>query len=268
MEPDASGGVAVRRRLRPEVQALRALAVGLVAVLHLNPFFLPGGFGDSHAGQWMRALEPVVAERGWELLTLVHANCPSSTEQRVRDVEEGGWCAEANDATFERLDDGGVDLVVASAWRSSTYVDTRTGEEPGVLGFATQWRELLAAGIDVLVVEDTPEPAAGAAVLDCLVEHPVTRRRARPRVRRRSAPRTCSCAPSSWSQRCPSCACSTSSARRRPARRSSATSSSPRRQPHHPRTTRRRCRRSSRPSCRSGWADDASSRSHRGPSGS
>jgi len=44
VEPDGSGRPAARRGLRPEVQALRALAVGLVVIYHLNPSFLPGGF--------------------------------------------------------------------------------------------------------------------------------------------------------------------------------------------------------------------------------
>ncbi|GAA2036449.1 acyltransferase family protein [Pseudokineococcus marinus] len=126
--------------------------------------------GDSHAAHWFPAVEPLARERGWRLVTYLHNSCPFNAEQRERDVR-GGACAEANAGTLEELTGGDVDLVITSAWRGSDYVDTGTGEAPGVAGFAEQWRALLDAGVGVVVVEDTPEPGQGAEVVDCLAEH-------------------------------------------------------------------------------------------------
>ena len=126
--------------------------------------------GDSHALQWHPALERVSREQGWRISTLLRGSCPASASVTVQPYpQEQDACATwSREAVRLVAQDPSVDLVVTSAKTNKTWV-TEPGEgsfETGVDGYVAAWAQLTAAGIPVLVVDDTPRPRAGA--LDCL----------------------------------------------------------------------------------------------------
>ncbi|MCG2621568.1 acyltransferase [Arthrobacter sp. I2-34] len=128
--------------------------------------------GDSHAGHWFAALEPVARKQGWRLLTYIHNSCPFSAEKRVLERDSDLKCTEPNRETLKRIierDD--VDAVVTSYYASVNFVNSHTGHRPGAAGFASNWNALTEAGIDVYPIVDTPRPREGAIAPDCVAQH-------------------------------------------------------------------------------------------------
>ncbi|PIE27825.1 MAG: acyltransferase [Micrococcales bacterium] len=115
--------------------------------------------GDSHAYQWMPALEKLAVERGWRLVNLTKSGCPLYDVQLVnsklkRDYTECyAWRANA----LSRIKAESPDLVLTSAAIGSTSRDaTLTPRwERGVRRTVEQLR---ATGAQVLVMGDTPYP--------------------------------------------------------------------------------------------------------------
>ncbi|MGW6175099.1 acyltransferase family protein [Arthrobacter sp. NPDC055138] len=124
--------------------------------------------GDSHAGQWFKALEPIAQRQGWRLLTYIHNSCPFNAEQRQIEANSESVCGAPNEQTLKRLTaDGGVNAVLTSYYAESAFVDSGTGHRPGVAGFADYWNKLADAGVDVYALKDTPRPREGALARDC-----------------------------------------------------------------------------------------------------
>ncbi|MCW2132108.1 Peptidoglycan/LPS O-acetylase OafA/YrhL, contains acyltransferase and SGNH-hydrolase domains [Arthrobacter sp. VKM Ac-2550] len=125
--------------------------------------------GDSHAAQWLAALEPVAGKQDWRLVTYLHNSCPFTTEMRVAERDEDLQCTEPNRETLDRIiDRGDVDAVVTSYYANVNFVDSGTGHRPGAAGFAENWNALADAGIEVYPLMDTPRPREGALAPDCV----------------------------------------------------------------------------------------------------
>ena len=125
-------------------------------------------FGDSHAGQWLPALEGIAEDQAWDLDTYIVGICQPSAMQQDFTSGMGGLDAEELTAKctdyisdiVDEIKDGGYDLVVMAAFERQ--VD-RVAAYGGVLS------EFADAGIQVAVIRDTPAPMDQANLTpDCV----------------------------------------------------------------------------------------------------
>ncbi|KUI39169.1 hypothetical protein AU194_14120 [Mycobacterium sp. GA-2829] len=123
--------------------------------------------GDSHAGQWIPAMEAVAAERGWKLVVSTKSACPYVdiavfSDNLNRPYDE---CRAWNEQMGAYLTGAGKpDAVVLS------YGVYNTGDMDLLIsGAQVRWAPLVAQGTKVIVIRDTPAP--GRNVPDCVAEH-------------------------------------------------------------------------------------------------
>ncbi|WP_193046318.1 acyltransferase family protein [Mycolicibacterium baixiangningiae] len=123
--------------------------------------------GDSHAGQWIPAMEAVAAERGWKLVVATKSACPYLdiavfSDNLNRPYDE---CRAWNEQMGAYLTGPGKpDAVVLS------YGVYNTGDRNLLIsGAQARWGPLVAQGTKVIVIRDTPAP--GRNVPDCVAEH-------------------------------------------------------------------------------------------------
>ncbi|GHG44486.1 acyltransferase [Flavimobilis marinus] len=125
--------------------------------------------GDSHAEQYLPALQSIAETHDARVLTFFHSSCPFSTAQRATDAARGGPCLTANDATLAALlADDAIDVVVTSA---RTAVPWAEGDVPAD-GFVEIWQALLADGLPIVVLGDNPLMLPDDGTLDCVAAKP------------------------------------------------------------------------------------------------
>ncbi|NTW40577.1 MAG: acyltransferase [Cellulomonadaceae bacterium] len=127
--------------------------------------------GDSHALQWLGAMRDIVERRGWRVVTYFKSACSGTGDPAVmrppRPNDQrpcADWGAAALDAI---LADPSVDTVVTSN-ASGIYTEGDDVTPIGPGPYQRVWSRLTAAGVDVLVIADTPRSAGGKDVPDCL----------------------------------------------------------------------------------------------------
>ncbi len=126
--------------------------------------------GDSHAYQWLPALEAVAVQRRWRVVSMTKSGCPLYDVRLVntllkRDYRE---CYAWRDEVLARIAAEKPDQVLLSAF---------TGSEKPDPGFTGRWADgvettvggLRAQGIGVTVLADTPYPRRD--VPECLAAH-------------------------------------------------------------------------------------------------
>jgi hypothetical protein len=86
----------------------------------------------------------------------------------VAHEERGGPCLANNEETLRALIAESPDLVVTTGRADKAFVDSGTGEIPGVLGFVDLWSRLNDAGVPVSVIRPTPHIDS---VLECVTTH-------------------------------------------------------------------------------------------------
>lgn len=105
-------------------------------------------FGDSHAGQLIESLEPVMDEQGWLLKTWIQGGCPG-----VGSVGPD-WCRDWGNSSHQQiLDDPSITAVIIS------NATSKYAQLPELLDADELTRDIesfLAAGLEVYVVRDTP----------------------------------------------------------------------------------------------------------------
>lgn len=136
--------------------------------------------GDSHAVQWAGALREITERYGWRLTVLGKRGCSFSVNEHTNNHgKKYPSCETWNKRVSARILRDQPDLVVTSAFSLNKVLSdgkplgNRAGEggEPVLAaGLVRAWGPLLDAGIDVVVVRDTPYP--GIHVTDCLLRHP------------------------------------------------------------------------------------------------
>lgn len=109
--------------------------------------------GDSHAAQWVPALERIAIENGWRLVTFTKSACPFS---RV-EVRAGGGipypsCSEWRENVIDRVKQIKPDFVFTSQSRGYAYVEKGTM----IAGLRSVWTEVTNVGTQVVVIQDTP----------------------------------------------------------------------------------------------------------------
>lgn len=127
--------------------------------------------GDSHAEQYLPALQSIAETHDVRVLTFFHSSCPFSTAQRATDAARGGPCLAANDATLATLlADDAIDVVVTSARTAVPWAES--GARTPADGFVEIWEVLLADGLPVVVLADNPLMLPDDGTLDCVAATP------------------------------------------------------------------------------------------------
>jgi len=129
--------------------------------------------GNSHAMQWAPVLDDIAKDNGWVGDTLTGAGCaPNVGIQIFRESGETAACAALGDEELKEAISGNYDLVILSAERTDT-LDGAAEKTHWASVTASQqavYNELQAAGVNVLVIRDTPAP--GVNIPDCISAHP------------------------------------------------------------------------------------------------
>ncbi|MFN8169860.1 MAG: acyltransferase family protein [Candidatus Nanopelagicales bacterium] len=115
-------------------------------------------FGDSHAQQWMGALDAEAKRLGWRLVSLTKAACPVADLTIASPVLKRDYteCTTWRDATIARIQDMAPDVVIVS----------QSDSVPGRLVSNQTWSEQTAATLEKLTqkgtrvefLADTPYP--------------------------------------------------------------------------------------------------------------
>ena len=148
-------------------------------------------FGDSHAAQWMPALQGAAAARGMALVSWTKSSCPSADVTVWNPAMRGPYreCDRWREAVMSQLGTLRPALVVVSNFINdrTEVVDRRDGQrvagaqaqaafDAGLLHTLERLRD---AGIPVVLLRDSPRPRRGA--LSCLYRSPDANACARPR---------------------------------------------------------------------------------------
>lgn len=124
--------------------------------------------GDSHASQWVPALEEVYKDTDWKIVTLLHNACPFSLAQRGFEKYGELRCTGPNKDSLKKILDMKPDRVIISNRAVEDY-DKQEGEQyPGENGFEKAFKPLKDAGLWVSVISPTPERGTKEAVPDCV----------------------------------------------------------------------------------------------------
>ena len=129
--------------------------------------------GNSHAGQWLPALQQVARQRGWGITTYLSSQCAAAeTLQRFDTLAMSESCLRWVRRTTQAVADSKPDLVLYTNRISVGAVDKTYDESiplyaEGMTKVLDVWK---SADLPVLVLHDTPAP--GGSIPDCLAAHP------------------------------------------------------------------------------------------------
>jgi len=128
--------------------------------------------GNSHAMQWAPVLDDISKDYGWVGDTLTGAGCsPDIGIQISREAGATDACAALGDEQLQEAISGKYDLVILSAERSDALVGPAEKTHWASVTASQQavYDELKAAGVNVLVIRDTPAPYIN--IPDCIAAH-------------------------------------------------------------------------------------------------
>lgn len=126
-------------------------------------------FGNSHAGQWLPALQALAEDRGWRIETRLASRCASAdVEQDFAEPGAGAACRSWVRRTAGELAESRPDLVVVSNRMQAQAVglDDAASAEAYRAGYARVLGVIADAGVPVLAIRDTPAP--GRSIPDCV----------------------------------------------------------------------------------------------------
>ena len=129
--------------------------------------------GNSHAGQWLPTLERLAKRYHWHITTYLASQCAVAKVRQAFPTRGNTDACEAWVARTTRAVARSKPSAVVYTNRISVGAAGKSFEESGPLyraGMESVLRTWDAAGLDVLVVRDTPAP--DNLVPDCLAQHP------------------------------------------------------------------------------------------------
>lgn len=133
--------------------------------------------GNSHAGQWLPALEEIAAEKHWRVTTYLASQCALSDVDQTFDTHAHAEnCRRWADRTTQVITRSRPDLVVVanrisvSAWGAGSLAASQPLYQAGFERVLHQWAK---AQLPVLILRDTPAPGGGGidSIPDCVAEH-------------------------------------------------------------------------------------------------
>ncbi|WP_262850205.1 acyltransferase family protein [Mumia quercus] len=138
--------------------------------------------GNSHAGQWLPALERIAEKREWRIVTFLASRCALTNTRLHFDTEaQSQACFDWGDEVARRASSEEFDAVVMSNMMAAS-AEGRSREDsvgPYADGYSRVLKRLTRAGARVAVVRDNP--ALGYAVPECLATESDYRRCGRSR---------------------------------------------------------------------------------------
>jgi hypothetical protein len=127
--------------------------------------------GNSHAAQWLPALQRIAGTDNLAITTFLGSGCPPSDAHVLFDTEQNSdgcrnWGREVVEQTA-----GAYDLVVFSVASNSDIVGVDPSQKfvPQLVGYAGVLQQWVDAGQPVLVIRDSP--IAGFNIPDCVAAH-------------------------------------------------------------------------------------------------
>ena len=106
--------------------------------------------GDSHAAQWIPALQVLAQKNGWKLTTFTKSACPLTRALTYAS------CAEWREKVMDSIRAIHPDLVVTSQRRRGRTPKRDRLDVSVVDGLKDVWSDLVMQGIRVVAVRDTP----------------------------------------------------------------------------------------------------------------
>lgn len=128
--------------------------------------------GNSHAGQWLPALQEIAKQKHWKITTFLASECTPTTTQVVWDTTaKQAGCLRWSKTVQRQIVTGDFDLVVDSNRNLHPAVGSTLGESqrPWQSGYEDYLRSFGRTGMSVLVIRDNPFP--GRSVPDCIAEN-------------------------------------------------------------------------------------------------
>lgn len=124
--------------------------------------------GDSHAKQWIPALESIAKSNDWRLTAYIHDACPFATGQLVRGGSAYTACIGWNAKMLDTLvNDEDLKMVITSNYTESAGIAGARDEVTAMAdAFKSSWNVLIQSSIPVAVIRDTPAPATN--IPDCV----------------------------------------------------------------------------------------------------
>jgi len=131
--------------------------------------------GDSHAAQWVPALQSIAERRNWKLVTYTKSGCPAMDVVVATGADERPYetCVTWNRSLRGAVADDHPDLIVTTSYDYSVYRDGRVlqgaqNRTALVEAMRRTWQGL-AEVAPVVVVRDTPAPRRDIA--ECVSTH-------------------------------------------------------------------------------------------------
>lgn len=113
--------------------------------------------GDSHAAQWIPALQVLANKNGWRLTTFTKSNCPFARTRVLNKNKIYTSCAEWREKVIESLLILSPDVVVTSQYRNYLQVPNDDDTDGSMTdGLRKVWSQLKKRGIRVVAIRDTP----------------------------------------------------------------------------------------------------------------
>jgi peptidoglycan/LPS O-acetylase OafA/YrhL len=131
--------------------------------------------GDSHADQYVPAVEAAAIERGWRLDVYTRGSCPFNAATVDLDGAPNTACDAHNDNVAAALlaDPPDALLVAGSRYQASVAEGPLPSLEDSkpllAQGYRDAWAPFVDAGIPVVALRDTPRP--DVLVPECVAEH-------------------------------------------------------------------------------------------------
>jgi peptidoglycan/LPS O-acetylase OafA/YrhL len=130
--------------------------------------------GNSHAGEWLPALQVLAKKDGWTITTFLASRC-NATDATLQLYAGSAGCLDYGKWVMSQTDGSAFDLVITIERQSvktqgDTWAQTATTAQAGYSSYLERWS---AAGTNVLILHDTPYPGQTLpSVPDCLAKHP------------------------------------------------------------------------------------------------
>jgi hypothetical protein len=129
--------------------------------------------GNSHAGQWLPALDRVAKRNHWRVTTYLASQCAAADVRQAFPTPANTDACEAWVARTARAVAHSLPAAVVYTNRISVGAAGQSFEDSGALysdGMEAVLRDWDEAGLSVLVLRDTPAPST--SIPDCLAQHP------------------------------------------------------------------------------------------------
>lgn len=119
--------------------------------------------GDSHAAQWLPAIEPIAKKYGWNLSFFGKRACPFAiVEHGTNKGEPYPECSQWNENLQQEFEKIQPDVLITSNYARNevvadgVFVRDHDAQAELALGMERAWAPVLADGVQIVVLQDTP----------------------------------------------------------------------------------------------------------------